>query len=213
MTAWSTVTWEDLVAAAGAFGAGGDAAYLRCYALLRADRSMLERAEHSGELVRFLNSWAARLDRAKAPAAFGAWIRGHADELELLDATALTDPAMPRHAQAVDELYESLMGLRSVLRNMSDAAASKALHQLLPGLVVMWDRTIKQWAIAQGCASYGAYLVAMHELATRLLGEIGMGLAEAELQLQERLAYPARKPLTQTLDEANVHWASAARTV
>src|SRR3954451_1357796 len=91
--------------------------------------------------------------------------------------------ARPGLAAEIDALYDSLIALRPQLRNIGDAAASKALHQLLPGLVVMWDKAIRNDALAAGYETYGAFLVAMHDLVTRLLAEAGLTAAEAEAEL------------------------------
>jgi hypothetical protein len=217
VTTWASAGWADLVFAAEAFRDGlsprgrQDIAYFRCSELLRADPTMLARAEHSGELVRFLNAWTCRLHSAKAPPAFARWIREHTEQLEALDGVALVDPRVPGLAGAVGELYDGVIAeLRPMLRNIGDACASKALHQLLPELIVMWDKAVKRWAIAQGCDGYADYLVAMHELARRLLDETGLGVTAAEADLQQRLGYPKRKPLSKTLDEANLHWAATS---
>jgi hypothetical protein len=209
---WSAVTWPDLVRGVTAYRdrSAPQVAYLRCYRILRDDESMMARAGHSGDLVRFLNAWAARLDSKKAPAAFRGWITSHAGELERLDSIALTDPDVPGRGRDIDDLYDSLIGLRPVLRNMSDAAASKALHQLLPNLVVMWDKAIKRAATAQGYGTYSSFLAAMREMSLRLLDEAGMGVGEAELHLQRRLGYDTRLTFAKYVDEANLSWLAEA---
>jgi hypothetical protein len=167
---------------------------------------MKARVSHSRDIVTFLNAWACRLDSKKAPAAFRGWIYSHADALEELELVALTDPDVLDLVDDVDELYDSLIGLRAELHNMSDAAASKVLHQLVPNLFVMWDKAIKQAAITQGYGRYSAFVVAMHELSRRLLGESGMSLDEAELHLQRQLGYSTRKTFAKYVDEANWYW-------
>jgi hypothetical protein len=187
------------VRAVEGFGAREDGAYVRCRAVLDEAGSMLARAEHSGDLVRFLNAWACRLDSKKAPGVFHDWIVSHAGALEALEPVALTDPRVPGLAAEVDALYDSLIALRPQLRNIGDAAASKALHQLLPGLVVMWDKAIRNDALAAGYETYGAFLVAMHDLVTRLLAEAGLTAAEAEAEL-------GGPTLAKHVDEANIFW-------
>jgi hypothetical protein len=157
---------------------------------------MAARAEHAGDLVTFLNAWACRLDRTKAPGLFHDWIATQADALEALAPVTLTDPRVPQLAAGVEALYDSLIALRGAgLRNMGDAAASKALHQLLPELVVMWDKAIRQAATAQGLQTYGAFLVAMHRLSVRLPADAGARLGSAP-----------RMSLAKRLDEANSYW-------
>jgi hypothetical protein len=51
----------------------------------------------------------------------------------------------------------------------------------------MWDKTIKQGAMAQGYTSYAAFIVGMHDLSKRLLTEADMDVGEAEDHLQARL--------------------------
>jgi hypothetical protein len=190
------------VRAVEGFGASGEGAYARCRAILDEAGSMRARAEHSADLVRFLNAWACRLDSKKAPGAFRDWILAHVSELEALEGVALTDPRVPGLAAEVDALYDSLIALRPQLRNIGDAAASKALHQLLPRLVVMWDKAIRTEALAAGHETYGAFLAAMHELSTRLLAEAGLTAAEAEARLG------AATTLAKRVDEANIFWAA-----
>jgi hypothetical protein len=189
------------VRAVEGFGASGDGAYARCRAILDEAGSMRARAEHSADLVRFLNAWACRLDSKRAPGVFHDWIAAHASELEVLEPVALTDPRVPELAAEVDALYASLIALRPQLRNIGDAAASKALHQLLPGLIVMWDKAIRTEAAAAGYETYGAFLAAMHELATRLLAEAGLTAEEAEARL-------GGTSLAKHVDEANIVWAA-----
>src|SRR5438093_412749 len=100
----------------------------------------------------------------KAPAVFRAWIYAHASELEELELVALTDPDVPSIHAEVDALYDSLIALRSELHNMSDAAASKVLHQLVPDLFVMWDKEIKRAAGRENWTSYASFLGGMHAL-------------------------------------------------
>ena len=73
---------------------------------------------------------------------------------------------------------------------MSDACASKVLHQLVPALFVMWDVNI-----LPGAWSYGDFMGKMHRLALHLSAQAPSS-AEGDLEayLQERLGYPIRKP-------------------
>jgi len=209
---WSALTWAEFVRGVTAYRdqfsrqSREDAAYLRCYRILRGDDSMEARISHSRDIVTFLNAWACRLDSNKAPSAFRGWIYAHADQLEELELVAITDPDVPSLGDEVDALYDSLIGLRAELHNMSDAAASKVLHQLVANLFVMWDKAIKQAATTQGYTSYSGFLVAMHELSHRLLREAGMSLAEAEVNLQRQLGYGTLKTFAKYLDEANWYW-------
>lgn len=169
---------------------------------------MVTRAGHSGEIVTFLNAWACRLDAKKAPSAIQSWIRANATELEQLERVRLIDQEVPRMAERVDDLYGRLLfGTRAQLHNMSDAAASKVLHQLVPDLFVMWDKAIKQAAMVQGYTSYAAFIVGMHDLSKRLLTEADMDVGEAEAHLQAQLRYPLRKTFAKYIDEANWYWA------
>jgi hypothetical protein len=168
---------------------------------------MLARAGRSLDLVEFLNAWACRLDAKKAPPLLRDWIRAHVSELELLELLSVTDDDAADHVPDILSLYESLMGLRQDLHNMSDAAASKVLHQLAPRLFVMWDKTIKGLAANQGYGDYGAFMTAMHSLSRRLLRDTELDAEGLELHLQQRLRYPVRKTLAKYIDEANWYWA------
>jgi hypothetical protein len=81
--------------------------------------------------------------------------------------------------------------------NMSDAAASKTLHLVLPNLFVMWDKEIRR-SVPEG---YSAYLVQMHSLARRLADQAPA--EDVEAHLQELLGYETRKTLAKYLDEFN----------
>jgi hypothetical protein len=211
---WSALTWPEFVRGVTSYRehfsrqAREDAAYLTCYQLLREDASMVARAGHSREIVTFLNAWACRLDSTKAPNAIQGWIRANATGLEQLERVRLIDQEVPGVADRVDDLYRRLLfEARAQLHNMSDAAASKVLHQLLPDLFVMWDKAIKQAAMAQGFTSYAAFIVGMHDLSKRLLTEANMDVGEAEVHLQAQLRYPLRKTFAKYIDEANWYWA------
>jgi hypothetical protein len=85
------------------------------------------------------------------------------------------------------------------LHNMSDAAASKTLHMLVPGLFVMWDKNIRR-SVPHG---YGAYLLEMHAFARRLAEQAPVPTAEIEDYLQQHLGSRLRKTLAKYLDEYN----------
>jgi hypothetical protein len=181
-----------------------DGAYMRCVRALRG-RTMLERAEASGDIVTFLNAWRCRLDRHKAPPLLRDWIRAHARELEALAPLSLADRGVPDRSRDIQALYESLFELRPQLRNMADAAASKFLHQLIPRLLVMWDKAIRRDA----GVDYGEFIVAMHTRAVALLAETGLDERGLEALVQERVGSPVRKTLAKYIDEANVYASSS----
>ena len=211
---WDELTWPELVRGVESYRehfsrqAREDAAYLECYSVLRDDGSMLERVDHSGEIVKFLNAWACRLSTERAPAAIHGWIAVNAAELERLASLSLTDEDVQGVAGQIDELYSSLLfGIRGEVHNMSDAAASKVLHQLAPDLFVMWDKAIKEAALARGYRTYSDFLIGMHAVSKRLLAEVGMSVGDAETRLQAQLEYPVRKTFAKYIDEANWYWA------
>lgn len=168
---------------------------------------MAARAGRSRQLVEFLNAWACRLDTKRAPAVFSQWIRAHAQQLEDLEPVTLTDDDVPTLDREIEALYDSLMRLRGDLHNMSDAAASKVLHQLCPSLFVMWDKAIKQAARSRGLGEYAAFVVGMHRVGKRVLEDSGMDRSGAETYLQQRFGYVMPKSLAKYIDEANWYWA------
>ena len=89
---------------------------------------------------------------------------------------------------------------------MSDAAASKVLHQIQPELFVMWDKNIKPYA-----SIYGDFMGQMHRLAVRLR-EQAPPAAQDDIggYLSKLLDYPVRKSLAKFLDEYNWHMAFGA---
>lgn len=203
---WDGLSWEAFVAGLRGyrddFAPKGreDQAYLRGLTLVQ-ELPLAQRAERSPEIVRLLNTWACRLSSSLTPVLLADWIRARAAELQELEPLTVVDADLPARAEAIGELHDDLI---AVLRgggvhNMSDAAASKALHLLLPGLFVMWDKEIRRSAPD----GYGAYMARMHELALRLLREAPVPARQVEAYLQDELGAPARKTLAKSLDEYN----------
>jgi hypothetical protein len=199
------VTWEAFVAALSVYKQrfsgkpGQDVAYVRCLAALEG-LSMIERAARADEIVTFLNSWAARVSRDHTPVMLGAWITERADHLERVAGLTIAHEQLLSHLEEIDALYASLMETgRATVRNWSDAANSKALHQLVPGVFVMWDKKIKQSA-----GDYGEFTRQMHRLARRVEDESPYPAGRIESELQSALDYSTRKPLAKYLDEFNV---------
>ena len=203
---WDVVGWDAFVAGVGGyrrdFSPKGreDEAYLRGLRLVQ-DVPLRRRAERSPEIVTLLNRWACRLSSSLAPPLLAEWIRAHTTELQELEPLTIVADALPAHAEAVGGLHDDLIAaLRAGgVRNMSDAAASKALHLLLPGLIVMWDREIRRSAPA----GYGDFLRRMHDLALRLIDEAPVPADQVEAYLQQELGASARRTLAKHLDEYN----------
>jgi hypothetical protein len=96
-----------------------------------------------------------------------AWIREHARTLDEHADSDILDVRVERRGATYMRLHDSLLALkRRGVPNMSDAAASKVLHQLQPELFVMWDRNIKPHAPV-----YGDFLTHVHRLAACLRDE------------------------------------------
>ena len=161
----------------------------------------LETRAEGRELVDFLNRWACRLSSVKTPGLIAGWAHDHMTRLEQFELLTILDAELPDHADELGSLHDDLIAHVKAggVLNMSDAAASKTLHMLIPDLFVMWDREIKRSAPG----GYAAYQRQMHTLARRLAAEVGVPIREVETQLQERLGYRVRKPLTKYLDEYN----------
>ncbi|MGN6170285.1 MAG: hypothetical protein ACTHQQ_19255 [Solirubrobacteraceae bacterium] len=178
---------------------GQDLAYVRCLGALEG-LSMAERAARAVDIVTFLNSWAARVSRNETPVMLAAWIREQADPLERVASLTIAHERLSSRAEEIGALYASLMTTgRANVRNWSDAANSKALHQLVPGVFVMWDKKIKHSA-----RDYRDFMLRMHRLAQRVVRESPYPQDRIEIELQCALGYPTRKPLAKYLDEFNV---------
>ena len=151
------------------------------------------------ELVGLLNRWACRLSTAHAPGALARWQRDHLAELEDVEALTILDPRVPGRAEELGDLHDGLIAAMRAggVKSMGDAAASKALHLLVPGLFVMWDKEIRRSAPEGYCA----YVLQMHALALRLVDEAPTD--DVEAYLQKRLGYETRKTLAKYLDEYN----------
>jgi hypothetical protein len=202
---WTELSWSGFVAGLEGYRdhfAGKsreDEAYVGCLDVMQT-RPLTARADGS-ELVHFLNRWACRLSSVRTPGLIAGWARSRMTCLEELEPLALIDPGLPDRAEKLGSLHDDLIAHMKAggVHNMSDAAASKTLHLLIPRLFVMWDREIKRSAPA----GYGTYLLEMHQLAERLAAEADLPTAELEPHLQAVLGYRARKPLTKYLDEYN----------
>jgi hypothetical protein len=201
---WENLSWEGFVAGVRGYRDHfspkdrEDLAYLRCLDVVQA-HPLAERSDYAGEIVHLLNTWACRLSSERAPGALYEWLQNYAVDLETVEALTIVDPNIPYHTTKLGNLHDDLirhMRANGVL-NMSDAAASKTLHVVLPDLFVMWDKEIRRSA-PEG---YGAYLLQMHTLAARLTEEAPAD--DVEARLQELLGYETRKTLAKYLDEYN----------
>jgi hypothetical protein len=194
---WEDVTWPAFVAGLEGFRDHfttdrGNRAY--------ADFLDLPKGPDSAtELVGLLNRWACRLSTAHAPGALAGWLRDHLAELEDVEALTILDPRVPGRAEELGDLHDGLIAAMRAggVKSMGDAAASKALHLLVPGLFVMWDKEIRRSAPEGYCA----YVLQMHALALRLVDEAPTD--DVEAYLQKRLGYETRKTLAKYLDEYN----------
>jgi hypothetical protein len=186
---WDRVTWDDFVAGLEGF---------RDH-FTRAARAPDPHPENAAEIIAVLNKWACRLSTAHAPGALESWLRAHAADLEKVDGVTISDPRLPDRSEAHGALHDGLVAHMRAngVNSMGDAAASKALYLLNPGLFVMWDKEIRRSA-PEG---YGAYLLQMHGLALRLAEKAPA--EDVEAYLQERLGYQTRKTLAKYLDEYN----------
>jgi hypothetical protein len=209
---WHDVTWKQFVAALAGYKSSfsqqsnEDYAYLSCASALEG-MSMSERALRARDIVDFLNQWGCRVRRVDSAYMLYAWIREHTNRLEALATTRLLEDGAQTSAGEVAWLYAELMGAgKATVHNWSDAATSKALHQLLPQLVVMWDRNIKQFA-----PNYGDFTLAMHAFARRLAALAPVPADELEGHLQRELGYQSRKTLAKYLDEFNWYVMVGAR--
>ena len=204
---WSSVTWDEFVENLRAFRArfyegrsDEEHAYLRVRDRLTGGASSADAADAAQDIVRFLNQWACRLPVAPATEGIAAWILEHARTLDEHTDSDILDPRVQRRNATYTRLHDSLLGLkRRGVPNMSDAAASKVLHQLQPELFVMWDKNIKPYSPV-----YGAFLTEMHKLARRLRDESPpTARDDPGTYLSQVLDYPVRKPLAKFLDEYN----------
>jgi hypothetical protein len=202
---WTELSWDEFVGGLEGYRdyysgkSREDETYLRCLELMQ-ERPLRARAE-GRELVDLLNRWACRLSSLRTPDLIADWANGHMTRLERLEPLTIFDADLPDHAEELGSLHDDLIAHVKAggVLNMSDAAASKTLHLLIPDLFVMWDKEIKRSAPA----GYGAYQRQMHKLAGRLAAEAEVPIAELETKLQRQLGYRARKPLTKYLDEYN----------
>jgi hypothetical protein len=189
LIAWDDVTWPEFVAGLEGF---------RDH-FPRAANAPEPHPKNAPEIIRILNRWACRLSTERAPGALEAWLGAHAPGLGEVEPLTISDPRLPDHAEELGALHDGLIAHMRAngVGNMADAAASKALYLLNPGLFVMWDKEIRRSA-PEG---YGAFLLEMHGLALRLVEEAPT--EDVEAYLQERLGDEPRKTLAKYLDEYN----------
>jgi hypothetical protein len=201
---WENLSWEGFVAGVQGYRDHfsprdrEDHAYFRSLDVVQA-HPLAERSDYAGEIVHLLNTWACRLSSERAPGALNEWMRDHAVDLETVEVLTIVDPNIPYHTAKLGNLHDDLIRHMRTngVPNMSDAAASKTLHVVLPDLFVMWDKEIRRSA-PEG---YGAYLGEMHALAGRLTEQAPAD--DVEAHLQELLGYETRKTLAKYLDEYN----------
>src|SRR3954454_21997129 len=173
---WSDLSWDEFVSGLEGYRdcysgeSREDEAYFRSLDVMR-ERPLALRAE-GPELVHVLNVWACRLSSARTPGLIASWADSHMTRLEQLEPLTIIDADLPDRADELAFLHDGLIAHVKAggVPNMGDAAASKTLHLLIPGLFVMWDREIRRSAPA----GYGGYQLHMHRLAARLAGEAGM---------------------------------------
>ena len=188
-----------------------DETYLGCLELMQS-RPLQARAE-GRELVGILNRWACRLSSVRTPGLIAGWARDHMTRLEQFESLTILDAELPDHAEELGSLHDDLIAHVKAggVLNMSDAAASKSLHMLIPELFVMWDKEIKRSAPG----GYGAYQRQMHKLAARLAAEAGVPTAELETQLQQHLGYRRPQAVDQVPRRVQLvrgRWPRAARS-
>jgi hypothetical protein len=202
---WHRMTWEDLLAAVELYQrefsgrAEEDAAYLRCVRLLEG-KPITARAAKSRDIVRFLNDWKCGVNKLATPPVLAEWIRAHAERLQALEARTIADADLPDALDEIAALYDSLWETaRAQIRTWGPAANAKTLHQLNPGLFVMWDKNIVPFA-----DGYADFIAEMHDLGARMIEHSPFESAgELERGLQAHLRYRVRKTLAKYLDEAN----------
>jgi hypothetical protein len=203
---WDDLSWTDFVAGLKGyrdhFSAKDreDRAYFRCLDAMQA-QPLTKRPAFAPDLVGLLNTWACRLSSERAPAALEAWLAKHVRDLEQLEPLTILDPGVRHHTAEIGTLHDDLIAhmRASGVLNMADAAASKALHLVIPDLFVMWDKEIRR----SSPQDYGTFLTRMHGVARRLADEAPLAAEDLESHLQDLLGYERRKPLAKYLDEFN----------
>jgi hypothetical protein len=202
---WDRMTWEEFLAAVEAYQrefsgrSEEDFEYLRCLRLLEG-KQIEARAARARDLVRFLNAWKCGVNKDKTPPMLAAWMRENAERVEALEHLTIADPEVLQRLNEIQAVYDSLWTTaRAEVRTWGPAATAKTLHQLVPGLFVMWDKNIERYA-----DGYVDFMSEMHRLGTRMVAE-GPYASEADLErgLQEHLEYGVRKTLAKYLDEFN----------
>jgi len=217
---WDSATWPEFERAVteyrdreftGASAVSGENAYLALFDEL-ANVPIAERGPHIDSLVLFLNRWKCRLPTSETRAALRGWLVREHRSLEVLNGVTLLDAELLAFEAECERLYGSLIALRNNegprIPTMGDAAASKILHQMVPGFFVMWDKEIKK------SLQYGEFMLLMHKFALRLRDELAPEPARLDIEgyLQHTLGYSVRKPLTKYIDEYNwwVAWGLGA---
>lgn len=213
---WETATWEQFERAIteyrdreylGRSQISGENAYLSIVGELTAV-PIDEWGQHVDALVLFLNRWNCHLPTRtpETRLALQGWLGRERLALEALAPLTLVDQGVTGRGEEFSRLYASLIALRDSIDGpriptMGDAAASKILGAMLPALFVMWDKVIKK-KVGLG---YGEFMLRMHDLALDLRDRLAPEEARDDIDgyLQQRLRYPARKPLAKYLDEYN----------
>ncbi len=129
-----------------------------------------------------------------------AWIRANPDRIEALAQLTIADSEVLERLDEIQALYDSLWNeARVKIRTWGPAANAKTLHQLVPGLFVMWDKNIVRFA-----DGYADFIAEMHRLGVRMVEESPYSSRDdLERRMQGHLGYAVRKTLAKYLDEFN----------
>lgn len=203
---WDRTTWREFEQAIEAYQrefsgrAQEDPAYLRCFRLL-GGKTRAARAAKSRDITRFLNDWKCGVNRQDTPLMLVAWIRENAERLDALVPLTISEPEVLEQLDEIQAVYDTCGSPRAPGSRDSwgPAGNAKTLHQLIPGLFVMWDKNIVPLA-----RDYSNFLAEMQSLAVRLIEESPYASAqELDGRMQEHLGYNVPKTLAKYLDEFN----------
>jgi hypothetical protein len=112
----------------------------------------------------------------------------------------VTDGEVLEQLDEINDVYEDLWEeARARIHTWGPAANAKTLHQLVPGLYVMWDRNIEPFA-----DGYADFMAEMHRLGVRMIQDSPYDSRdELEQRMQSHLGYGVWKTLAKYLDEFN----------
>lgn len=163
-----------------------------------------EKATHADSILLFLNRWKCFIYQKELFINLLVnWVNNNKSQLENLSVFTIENIDLAVNSENIDFIYNSLMDFKNNgIVTMSDAAASKISHLMIPKLFLMWDKNIiKKFRYSK----YSDFLLKMQKFAKNIKKEFLDRYPGKKIDdyLMESLGYSVKKPLAKYIDEYN----------